>query len=1168
MSHFDFPRFNFHGTALLDTATANNGNFEGKGLTMFDQDNSVAFLPPRCYLPPNYTYNPPVGVKILQDAKGKSFVPILPVTADNYQEWAVTPLGHFGPDSAYYTLYDYLGLTNNTPGYWNYFGDLSMSLLDTLITGVTLPDQNLASVTYTSGDQPGCPEDIKDIFGSEFSFNSDYFSPGSLTSAYLCDIDSIGQMCTQVFCGTAGLYKTESSGNQVTWFSGKPAKSTARYMNLNKVLNYADPSLIPMAGSAVFYAKIEISGDSQLATLMTKYAGKSVRALFLKLMIHEVYEVRSPDYSSIRERGINDLFGNKSFVKKNPAKTAISGSITPYFEGDMITTSVSRMLVGNTSIPITSQIPKPKTKSNTYLSVASNVTLSPVPFYFNENSQILSIDLLNSINEFGSNPGSIPPYAGSTDVYPFTTFESYNYGQIQLCFQPDSGGSASVVKSFTFEADYNMYNLLATGGVIDINVGNTTNYTSGSFFMTINGSTVLYETDHLITSDQMGNYAQQNQPDFNYMSDGLPRIPCTLRVFRRGKPIPEGTKITVTQQNIDLRSGSVVNVDNVSIYDQQPMPFPVDKDGCLTYVFIDKSGTPLSPDFSNLFTFIMNNSLIVVRTLESKPVLKPYLDGTLPVTWEVVFDNIFALFKTLYPVMDKILPFTEANWSNSFILSKMINLIDDANWNQPLYMPVTRDLSFEQQQLLRIWAKQNTSDNHQVQSSPINKDILQKLLKKDFNQKYPLSIVAEKAGFDFNLPPLQSFAYGVYKNYWVFIGGEKAGFHGTSNNPPPFLTDFANTEIHVLDSYSLQYYSIPIPEQLLLNLAVTNPQFYQVGNILYFCGGYAVSDKDQPIFNITSDFITAISLPDLINFVINGGKGIPLSNIFLFGIHDEFVKVTGGAMMVVNDIFYIIGGQDFEGKYSPGASGNYTDSVRSFTILKSNIGWSINNKSSVTDHENLHRRDFNLVPFVNENNTLDCILYGGVFTPDGLSYNHPVYISGLASGQVTINTGEFTQLCNQYTCSTINFMISPGSGMIYTLLGGISYMKYDEALQQLVIGDNGIPMPFSNIIDFLVTDGQNTEEYVQLPPNALLPGYIGSNSCFIPNTILLARGSTDIIDLNKVFAINSDKILLGFLYGGILSDGPTSGTTAHGHVNTYASNNVYNVYLIADTDSK
>ena len=81
MSQFDFPRINFHGTALLDTPTANNGNYE-PSLTMFDQNESEPFLPPRCYLPPNYTYQPPPGVQILQDNKGMCPAPPPPAHQD------------------------------------------------------------------------------------------------------------------------------------------------------------------------------------------------------------------------------------------------------------------------------------------------------------------------------------------------------------------------------------------------------------------------------------------------------------------------------------------------------------------------------------------------------------------------------------------------------------------------------------------------------------------------------------------------------------------------------------------------------------------------------------------------------------------------------------------------------------------------------------------------------------------------------------------------------------------------------------------------------------------------------------------------------------------------------------------------------------------------------
>jgi hypothetical protein len=524
----------------------------------------------------------------------------------------------------------------------------------------------------------------------------------------LSDVDSIGQMCTQIFCGEAGLYKTDAAGNQITFFSGNPVKSTARWMNLTKGLNYADKSLLPMGGSACFYAMIEVKSSSELVQSMSKYAGKKVTNLFIKFMIHEVYEIREPNYALVPTKSIYDFSGNQTLVPKNPAKASISGSITPYFEGDMKTASISRVLKNNALVNLdTSSIPKPKTKAGNELSVPDSVNLAPVQLVHNAQFNTLSLDILNTINEYGSNPTTLANFAGQGDIPSFSIFESYDYKTLSIIFNPDSNSEPVQVGSIDFMNNYNMRSLLSTGGMVDIPVGPNTDFSKGFFTISINGTTILTEDDYYITSDQMGNYAQQNQLDYNYMSDGLPKTPCVLRVFYRGNPVSIGDNLKVTQQNINMRTGSVVNVDSVLIYDGLLNHFAVDDDGCITYAFVTKTDQLLTNNFSNLFSFVMNNSLIVLRTLESRSDLDQYINGTSPITWEVVYKYVFSLFKTLYPVMEAIIPFTEANWSNSFILNKMLVLIDDSNWNQPLYMPVTRDLSAQQVELLKLWANQN-----------------------------------------------------------------------------------------------------------------------------------------------------------------------------------------------------------------------------------------------------------------------------------------------------------------------------------------------------------------------------------------------------------------------------------------------------------------------------
>ncbi len=706
MSHFDLPRINFHGTALLDTATANNGNYE-PSLTMFDQDNSEAFLPPRCYLPENYTYQPPPGVQILKDKNGRPYVPLTPISTANYQSWATTPLGSFSDDVLYRTLYEYLQLTGKNPGYWNYYGDLSFSLINAGVTGIAVyqPGVGVVTNTNTPSYQPYCPPFLQEMFGAELSFNYKYFMQGSQTSAYLCDVDSIGQMCTQVFIGQAGLYKTGEGGTQITIFSGTPVKSTTRWMNLTKVLNYADHSLLPMGGSASCYAKIALKDGDELLNMLEQLTGKKPSGLFLKFMIHEVHEVREPDYSNIPVQSVTELSGNQSGFPRNPATAGISGSITPYYEGDMRTASISRLLKNDPTISIDSSgIDKPVTKQGNTLQIPGTVNLAPIQFIHNAQINILSLDIMNAINEYGYDGGTLPGYAGNGDIPAYQNFESYNFGSFSLLFQPDAGGAPVPINSFDFANNYNMQQLLNTGGMVDFNVNAGSDYSGGSFYLTLNGTTVFREDDYLITSDQMGNYAQQNQSGNNYMSDGLPRIPCVLRVFYRGVAV-QGSGTPVTQQTIDMRTGKITNTPNVMVHDGMPLTFAVDTDGCLTYGFIDSQSQTWEGQMPQLFKYVMNTSLIVVRTLSSEPQLARYLSGQDPLTWEVVFDNVFSLYKTLYPVMDKVVPFTQSNWSDPFLLDKMLVLIADENWNKPLYMPVTRDLSAPQQKLLQMWAK-------------------------------------------------------------------------------------------------------------------------------------------------------------------------------------------------------------------------------------------------------------------------------------------------------------------------------------------------------------------------------------------------------------------------------------------------------------------------------
>ena len=124
------------------------------------------------------------------------------------------------------------------------------------------------------------------------------------------------------------------------------------------------------------------------------------------------------------------------------------------------------------------------------------------------------------------------------------------------------------------------------------------------------------------------------------------------------------------------------------------------------------------------------------------------------------------------------------------------------------------------------------------------------------------------------------------------------------------------------------------------------------------------------------------------------------------------------------------------------------------------------------------------------------------------------------------------------------------------------WMAYDPDSKALVVPEFFNALPFSNLISSYYTNGEDeTIELVQLPPNELMPGYLGSNAIFFPLPKLLYGNSISIIDLNKVFRDPvTDPVLVGHFYGGIESPVPNT-TTPGGNYSTKTNSKLYEVYF-------
>lgn len=424
----------------------------------------------------------------------------------------------------------------------------------------------------------------------------------------------------------------------------------------------------------------------------------------------------------------------------------------------------------------------------------------------------------------------------------------------------------------------------------------------------------------------------------------------------------------------------------------------------------------------------------------------------------------------------------------------------------------------------------------------------------------------EEIPLNFPIPAIQSPVSAMYDGKWILFGGRKAGLHNMNNDPPAFPNRQVNDSIWVIDPVNQTSQGIQLPARYFKYLTASSQQYFQDGETLYVVGGFTFSDSTSKVSNWTSDFFHEINLPNLIQYVTSQGQSPSLDQVITKEIEDPFLQVTGGEMIVSNGNFYIVGGQNYVGAYIPGNNGIYTSAIKKFQISQSGSGWALSDTLTVRDTVNLHRRDYNLAEVITPDaDSLAAVVYGGVFTKNGLGYRSPIYLSGLASGapQTTVDQ-ETLQKVNLYSSAKIQSIMAFGDYRVnrVALLGGITYMAYNPDSNALVVPDFFNALPFSNLISSYYTNGEDeTVELVQLPPNELMPGYLGANAIFFPLPELLYGNSISIIDLNKVFPDPvTGPVLVGYFYGGIESPVPNT-TTPGGNYSTKTNSKLYGVYF-------
>ena len=419
-------------------------------------------------------------------------------------------------------------------------------------------------------------------------------------------------------------------------------------------------------------------------------------------------------------------------------------------------------------------------------------------------------------------------------------------------------------------------------------------------------------------------------------------------------------------------------------------------------------------------------------------------------------------------------------------------------------------------------------------------------------QTTPFNIYIEPLNIP-NLGGIQSYAYGQHNGKWLIVGGRLDGLH--QRQPfASFLASGNNNQIIVVDPVAMQKWSVSnssLPVALREQLSSTNMEFHQEGNYLYCVGGYGYSATAAD--HITYPNLVAIDVPAVINAVVSG-TGF---TSFFRQIVDPLFAVSGGHLSKINSTYYLVGGQNFIGRYNPmgpthgpGFFQEYTNAIRKFDISDNGTTITINHHAPIVDTVNLHRRDYNVTNQILPDGSEGITAFSGVFQYGiDLPYLNCVNID---STSYVVNNA-FSQYYNHYHCAVVPIYAEAKNEMHTLFFGGIA--QYYDSLGILVQDNN---VPFVKTIARVTRDGSGLMSEYKLPIE--MPAFLGASSEFIPieSNPRYANG------VFKQDSLLADTTLLGYIYGGISSNDPNIFFINTG-AQSIATSQIFKVYHVKNS---
>jgi len=396
------------------------------------------------------------------------------------------------------------------------------------------------------------------------------------------------------------------------------------------------------------------------------------------------------------------------------------------------------------------------------------------------------------------------------------------------------------------------------------------------------------------------------------------------------------------------------------------------------------------------------------------------------------------------------------------------------------------------------------------------------------------------------LPTLNSFAVGTEGGNWVFVAGRTNGRHDfTADELLNFPPANQNTDIWVYNpitkqswSRSLNDASSGISSSVFNALSATNTQFAQQGSKLFLAGGYLYD-------SVTSSFrtystLTSLDLPGVVDWVKTGTGSLAAS---VRQTSDPALQVTGGELHIANGEALLVFGQNFDGPYTPGSNGIYTNQVRSFNIVETPSSLSIANVQASASDDAFRRRDLNVVEVVAPGGQPALVALSGVFTPSGGAWTVPVEISATGTPTMAdpLAPETFKQGMNGFASAHVTLYSPTTQENHILLLGGISLITYNGTN---FAADNNLP--FTSQGSSIVRNAVGS--YMQYLLGDIFPDILDSST---GDPLLLGAGSEFLLSPDVPLSnglVNMDALagptLLGHVFGGIAAEQANFGATS------------------------